>query len=291
MFTYAQVGWTAAWVGGVGSSMGGRVAGQVGGGHGGSVRQPHPLNRVLKRGSRPRASFLGGGDGRLPARPLPPSPPFVPTRPPLLRWRPLPPPLRAQARQLPALAPFLPTHSPRLQPATYDLVLNAFLHSPAGEEALAGWWVRLHAWPKPPVLGTSPPARRPACPRRRSPARLPAWLGLLARALLCAPVPTAPPSPAPPPRLSTHHHHHICLQTTHCCWTPLPSPTTPPTPPPTPHPTPCLQTTPGCWTLCAAGPRRSTPCQRCRRRWRHACARLAATAPRCCRPPRCCTRW
>ena len=52
--------------------------------------------------------------------------------------------LFAQLRQLPALAPFIPTKEPRLRQTAYEMVLHAFLLSPADHPRLLD---ALQRWP------------------------------------------------------------------------------------------------------------------------------------------------
>ena len=52
--------------------------------------------------------------------------------------------LFAQLRQLPVLAPHIPTKEPRLRQTAYEMVLHAFLLSPADHPRLLD---ALHRWP------------------------------------------------------------------------------------------------------------------------------------------------
>lgn len=52
--------------------------------------------------------------------------------------------LFAQLRQLPALAPYIPTAEPRLRQTAYEMVLHAFLLSPADHPRLLD---ALQRWP------------------------------------------------------------------------------------------------------------------------------------------------
>ena len=52
--------------------------------------------------------------------------------------------LFAQLRQLPALAPYIPTKEPRLRQTAYEMVLHAFLLSPADHPRLLD---ALQRWP------------------------------------------------------------------------------------------------------------------------------------------------
>ena len=52
--------------------------------------------------------------------------------------------LFAQLRQLPALAPYIPTSQPRLRQTAYEMVLHAFLLSPADHPRLLD---ALQRWP------------------------------------------------------------------------------------------------------------------------------------------------